>query len=90
MMEQEIERAKRAKPLPLDASWSTGDEDFDARIRAGLMQRDDLLSALEAWQSLRFECVEDGSSAPRDGCACSVCDTTRESAAAIARAEGRR
>lgn len=50
----------------------------------------DLLAALEAWQSLRFECVEDGSPAPRDGCECSVCDTSRESAAAIARAEGKR
>lgn len=50
----------------------------------------DLLAALEAWQSLRFECVEDGSPAPRDGCECSVCDTSRESATAIARAEGKR
>lgn len=43
---EEIERAKRAKPLPLDASWATGDEAFDARIHASLMQRDEAVRML--------------------------------------------
>lgn len=54
---EEMVRAKRARPLPLDASWSTGDEAFDARIHAGLMQRDEALDALEEMR-LRAESAE--------------------------------
>ena len=36
--EKEIEQAKKAEPLPFDASWSTGDQDFDARIHASLLK----------------------------------------------------
>ena len=54
---EEMERARRANPLPLDASWSTGDEAFDARIHASLMQRDEARDALEEMR-LRAEGAE--------------------------------
>jgi hypothetical protein len=40
LTEEEKKRAARATSLPFSASWSTGDENFDARILKGLMERD--------------------------------------------------
>lgn len=38
LTERELKLARDARPLPLDASWSTGDEDFDARIHATILR----------------------------------------------------
>lgn len=48
LTEAELRAARRAKPLPLDASWSTGDEHFDARIHATLVDVEARIAAAVA------------------------------------------
>lgn len=90
------------KPLPNDASWSTGDEGFDLRIRLSLAERDSLRAqrdaAVEALalaaEDLRFAgsmldaiCRTD-SSADRMRARDAAVEASRKAFAALLRAKG--